>query len=160
LSDHKPSSEAASPGIDGRRRVALAVVLSGIFVTIMDNSIVNVAIPVIRSTLHASFGEAELTVASYALAFSAGMITGGRLGDIYGQRRVFMVAFAAFTLTSFICGVAPNIKVFIAGRLLQGASAATQAWRPSSLPHDSQKRLGTIISETEKDHRIPTEAGS
>jgi EmrB/QacA subfamily drug resistance transporter len=93
----------------------------------MDNSIVNVAIPVIRSTLHASFGEAELTVASYALAFSAGMITGGRLGDIYGQRRVFMVAFAAFTLTSFVCGVAPNIEVLIAARLLQGASAAMLA---------------------------------
>jgi MFS family permease len=123
LSDHEPSAEIASPGIDARRRVALAVVLSGIFVTVMDSSIVNVAIPVIRSTLHASFGEAELTVASYALAFSAGMITGGRLGDIYGQRRVFMGAFAAFTLTSFLCGVAPNIEVLIAGRL-QGASAA------------------------------------
>jgi MFS family permease len=124
LSDHEPSAEVASPGIDARRRVALAVVLSGIFVTVMDSSIVNVAIPVIRSTLHASFGEAELTVASYALAFSSGMITGGRLGDIYGQRRVFMVAFAAFTLTSFVCGIAPNIEVLIAGRLLQGASAA------------------------------------
>jgi EmrB/QacA subfamily drug resistance transporter len=124
LSDHEPSAEVASPGIGARRWVALAVVLSGIFVTVMDNSIVNIAIPSIRSTLHASFGEAELTVASYALAFSAGMITGGRLGDIYGQRRVFMVAFAAFTLTSFICGVAPNIEVLIIGRLLQGASAA------------------------------------
>jgi MFS family permease len=124
LSDHEPSAEVASPRIGARRWVALAVVLSGIFVTVMDNSIVNIAIPSIRSTLHASFGEAELTVASYALAFSAGMITGGRLGDIYGQRRVFMVAFAAFTLTSFICGVAPNIEVLIIGRLLQGASAA------------------------------------
>jgi MFS family permease len=124
LSDHEPSAEVASSGIGARGRLALAVVLSGIFVTVMDNSIVNIAIPSIRSTLHASFGEAELTVASYALAFSAGMITGGRLGDIYGQRRVFMVAFAAFTLTSFVCGVAPNIEVLIAGRLLQGASAA------------------------------------
>jgi predicted MFS family arabinose efflux permease len=113
LSDHEPSAEVASPGIGARRWVALAVVLSGIFVTVMDSSIVNVAIPIIRSTLHASFGEAELTVATYALAFSAGMITGGRLGDIYGQRRVFMVAFAAFTLTSFVCGVAPNIEVLI-----------------------------------------------
>jgi EmrB/QacA subfamily drug resistance transporter len=124
LSDHEPSAEGANSGIDARRWVALAVILSGIFVTIMDSSIVNVAIPTIRSTLHASFGEAELTVASYALAFSTGMITGGRLGDIYGQRRVFMMAFAAFTLTSFACGVAPNIEVLIAGRLLQGASAA------------------------------------
>jgi EmrB/QacA subfamily drug resistance transporter len=124
LSDHEPSAEVSSSAVDARRWVALAVILSGIFVTIMDSSIVNVAIPRIRSSLHASFGEAELTVASYALAFSAGMITGGRLGDIFGQRRVFMVAFAAFTLTSLLCGVAPNIEVLIAGRLLQGASAA------------------------------------
>jgi EmrB/QacA subfamily drug resistance transporter len=124
LNDREPSAEAASKGIDARRWVALAVILSGIFVTVMDSSIVNVAIPSIRSTLHASFGEAELTVASYALAFSAGMITGGRLGDIFGQRRVFMAAFAAFTLTSLLCGAAPNIEVLIVGRLLQGASAA------------------------------------
>jgi len=124
LSDHEPSTEVASPGVDARRWVAFAVILSGIFVTMMDSSIVNVAIPTIRSTLHASFGQAELTVATYALALSAGMITGGRLGDIWGQRRVFMVAFAAFTLTSFVCGVEPHIEVLIAGRLLQGASAA------------------------------------
>jgi len=121
---HEPSAVTVSLGLDARRWVALAVILSGIFVTIMDSAIVNVAIPNIRSTLHASFGEAELTVASYALAFSVGMITGGRLGDIYGQRSVFMVAFAAFTLTSFACAVAPNIEVLIVGRLLQGASAA------------------------------------
>ena len=118
MSDHEPSTEVASPGVDARRWVAFAVILSGIFVTIMDSSIVNVAIPTIRSTLHASFGQAELTVATYALALSAGMITGGRLGDIWGQRRVFMVAFASFTLTSFVCGIAPNIEVLIAGRLL------------------------------------------
>jgi len=124
LSDHEPRAEVANSSIDARRWVALAVILSGIFVTVMDSSIVNVAIPSIRSTLDASFGEAELTVASYALTFSAGMITGGRLGDIFGQRRVFMAAFAAFTLTSLLCGAAPNIEVLIVGRLLQGASAA------------------------------------
>jgi MFS family permease len=98
LSDHEPSAEVASAGIDARRRVALAVVLSGMFVTIMDSSIVNVAIPTIRSTLHASFGEAELTVASYALAFSAGMITGGRLGDIYGHAFTRLLHTSSFPL--------------------------------------------------------------
>src|SRR6202022_5174527 len=68
--------------------------------------------------------EGQPPVASVALAFSPGLIPGGRICEIYGQRRVFMVAFAAFTLTSFVCGVAPNVEVLIAGRLLQGASAA------------------------------------
>ena len=69
MSDHEPSEEVASLGIGARRWIALAVVLSGIFVTVMDNSIVNIAIPAIRGSLYASFGEAERSMASYALAF-------------------------------------------------------------------------------------------
>ena len=93
--------------LDRRRQAALIVMLTGIFVTIMDNSIVNVAIPSIRRTLGASFAEAELVVAGYAFTFAVGLITGGRLGDIFGQRRMFLVGFGAFTLTSALCGLAP-----------------------------------------------------
>src|SRR5205807_1372872 len=81
-----PCSRSHSAGLG--RHVALSVMLTGIFVTIMDNSIVNVAIPSIRSTLGASFGEAELVIAAYAFTFAIGLITGGRLGDIFGQRRM------------------------------------------------------------------------
>jgi len=109
---------------DGRRQVALLVMLTGIFVTIMDNSIVNVAIPSIRSTLGASFAEAELVVAGYAFTFAVGLITGGRLGDIFGQRRMFLVGFGAFTVTSALCGLAPWPAVLVTARLLQGMSAA------------------------------------
>jgi MFS family permease len=107
-----------------RRQVALAVMLTGIFVTIMDSSIVNVAIPSIRSTLGASFAEAELVIAGYAFTFAVGLITGGRLGDIFGQRRMFLVGFGAFTLTSTLCGLAPWPTVLLVARLLQGMSAA------------------------------------
>jgi MFS family permease len=110
--------------LDTRRQVALVVMLTGIFVTIMDTSIVNVAIPSIRSTLGASFAEAELVVAGYAFTFAVGLITGGRLGDIFGQRRMFLIGFAAFTLTSALCGLAPWPTVLVISRLLQGTSAA------------------------------------
>jgi EmrB/QacA subfamily drug resistance transporter len=98
--------------------------LAGIFVTVMDNSIVNVAIPSIRTTLGATFAEAELVVAGYTFIFAIGMITGGRLGDIFGQRRIFLAGFAAFTLTSALCGLAPGPVTLIVARLLQGASAS------------------------------------
>jgi EmrB/QacA subfamily drug resistance transporter len=105
-------------------RVALGVILAGIFVTVMDNSIVNVAIPSIRTTLGATFAEAELVVAGYTLTFATGLITGGRLGDIFGQRRMFLAGFAAFTLTSALCGLAPGPRTLIVARLLQGVSAS------------------------------------
>jgi hypothetical protein len=110
--------------LDPRRQVALVVMLTGIFVTIMDTSIVNVAIPSIRSTLGASFAEAELVVAGYAFTFAVGLITGGRLGDIFGQRRMFLIDFGAFTLASALCGLAPWPTVLVISRLLQGISAA------------------------------------
>jgi EmrB/QacA subfamily drug resistance transporter len=107
-----------------RNRIALGVMLTGIFVTVMDGSIVNVAIPSIRTTLGATFAEAELVMAGYIFVFAIGMITGGRLGDIFGHRRIFLVGVAAFTLTSALCGFAPDIHTLIVARLLQGVSAS------------------------------------
>jgi MFS family permease len=98
--------------------------LAGVFVTVMDGAIVNVAIPSIRTTLGATFAEAELVVAGYIFIFAIGMITGGRLGDIFGQRRIFLVGFAAFTLASALCGLAPSPLALIVARLLQGAAAS------------------------------------
>jgi EmrB/QacA subfamily drug resistance transporter len=104
--------------------IGLAVMLAGIFVTVMDGSIVNVAIPSIRITLGATLAEAELVIAGYIFIFAIGMITGGRLGDIFGQRRIFLVGFAAFTLASALCGLAPGPLTLIVARLLQGAAAS------------------------------------
>ena len=89
-----------------RNHIGLAVMFAGIFVTVMDGAIVNVAIPSIRTTLGATFAEAELVIVGYIFIFAIGMITGGRLGDIFGQRRIFLVGFAAFTVTSALCCLA------------------------------------------------------
>lgn len=103
---------------------ALAVVLAGTFVTLLDFFIVNVAVPEIAVDLSAGPSAVSLVVAGYGLTFAAGLITGGRLGDVYGHRRLFRVGLALFTLSSAACGLAPTVSVLVAARLAQGASAA------------------------------------
>ena len=102
----------------------LAVVLAGTFVTFLDFFIVNVALPSIHAELHAGPAALSLVVAGYGLTFAAGMITGGRLGDLYGRRRMFALGLALFTLTSAGCGLAPTAGVLVAARVLQGAAGA------------------------------------
>ncbi len=107
-----------------RRRLSLAVMLSGTFMTIMDVFIVNVAIPSIRRDLTASFAQVELIVAGYGLTYAVMLITAGRLGDIFGRRRMFMIGLASFTAASALCGLAPTSGLLVAARLLQGLAAA------------------------------------
>jgi EmrB/QacA subfamily drug resistance transporter len=107
-----------------RRWLGLVVMLSGTFMTIMDVMIANVAIPSIRRDLGASFAEAQFVLAGYGLVYALGLITGGRLGDIYGRRLLLMIGLAAFTLTSALCGLAPSPAALILARLAQGAAAA------------------------------------
>jgi EmrB/QacA subfamily drug resistance transporter len=107
-----------------RTRLCLAVVLTGAFVAMLDTFIVNVAVPSIRQELPASYSDAELVVAGYTLTYAIGQITGGRLGDAYGRRRVFTLGLGAFTLASALCALAPNAAVLIIGRLSQGLGAA------------------------------------
>lgn len=116
--------DAGPQRIDTRAGLGLAVVLTGAFVAMLDTFIVNVAVPSIRADLHAGYGDGELVIAGYTLTYAVGQITGSRLGDAYGRRRVFTIGLAAFTLASAICALAPNPAVLITGRLLQGAGAA------------------------------------
>jgi EmrB/QacA subfamily drug resistance transporter len=102
----------------------LAVVLVGTFVTFLDFFIVNVALPSIQTDLHAGHAAISFVVAGYGLTFAAGMISGGRLGDIHGRRRMFAIGLALFTVTSAICGVAPTAGILVAARMLQGAAGA------------------------------------
>ena len=122
------STLTASPPVVARPAATswapLFVVLTGTFVTFLDFFIVNVALPAIHTDLHAGSAAVSLVVAGYGLTFAVGMITGGRLGDIYGRRRIFALGLALFTLTSAGCGLAPGAGVLVAARMLQGASGA------------------------------------
>src|SRR5262249_43952591 len=104
--------------------LGLAVLLSGTFMTVMDVFIVNVAIPSIRADLGASYAAVELIVAGYGLAYAILLITGGRLGDVYGRRRMFVAGLLAFTMASALCGLAPDATALVATRILQGLAAA------------------------------------
>ncbi|GAA2267483.1 MULTISPECIES: MFS transporter [Kitasatospora] len=111
-------------GSAGRRWLALPVILVGTFMTILDFFIVNVAIPSAQSDLHASGAQIQLVVAGYGVAYAAGLITGGRLGDLYGRRRLFVIGLTLFTLASAGCGLATSANLLILARMAQGVAAA------------------------------------
>ena len=114
-----------APGsADPRRWVALAVVLIAGFMQLVDISIVNVAIPSIQRDLDATYADIQWVLAGYQLAFAVMLITGGRLGDIYGRKRLFMIGMAGFTLASALCGLAQTPDMLIASRILQGLFGA------------------------------------
>src|SRR5919204_5416902 len=102
----------------------LAVLLTPLFMTQADATIVNVANPSIHATLHASGAELELVVGGYLLAYAVWLITGARLGEARGQRRMFLAGLTAFTLASLACGLAPGPLVLVVARILQGTGAA------------------------------------
>ena len=110
--------------VDPRRWVALVVVLLAAFMDIVDTSIVLVAIPSIREDLGASYTAIQWTVAGYTLAFALGLITGGRLGDIFGRKRMFLLGVAGFTVASALAGLATTPAMLVGARVLQGAMAA------------------------------------
>jgi EmrB/QacA subfamily drug resistance transporter len=103
------------------------VLLTGTFISVLDFFIVNVAVPSIQRDLHTSPAGIEWVVAGFALAYGSGLIIGGRLGDIFGRRRMFVTGLTLFILSSALCGAAPDTAFLIIGRLVQGASAALLA---------------------------------
>ncbi|MGN8057633.1 MFS transporter [Pedobacter sp. 22163] len=116
---------------DPRRWLALAVLLTGTLLPPLDFFIVNVALPAIRTNLHATPGDSQLVISVYAAAYAVTLILGGRLGDIYGRKKVFIVGMLGFGAASALCGLAQSPAVLIAGRLIQGVTAAVMA--PQSL---------------------------
>ncbi len=109
---------------DPRRWKALAVVLVGQLVILVDATIVNVAVPSIESGLHASYSSVEWVISGYALSYGLLLVTGGRLGDLYGRRRLFLLGVAGFVAASAACGLATSPAELIAFRVAQGAMAA------------------------------------
>ena len=104
--------------------LTMAVLMAGTFVFVLDFFIVNVAIPSTQAELGATDSQIQLVVATYAIAIASLLILGGRFGDLFGRRRVFMVGLALFTASSALCGAAPGINALLVGRVLQGIGAA------------------------------------
>ena len=117
------ASGAAGPGADPRRWRALGVCLVVGFMTLLDVSIVNVALPSISRGLGASSADLSWVVSGYALTFGLVLVPAGRIGDARGRRTVFMAGLAAFTLASAACGLAPTPMLLVIARLVQGAAA-------------------------------------
>jgi EmrB/QacA subfamily drug resistance transporter len=112
------------PPTVGRPRSALPVLLCAVFMIVLDFFAVNVALPSIQARLHASSSAIEWVVAGYGLTFAVMIITGGRLGDLLGRRRVFSVGLGLFTVASALCGLAPNPSLLVIARLVQGLGGA------------------------------------
>src|ERR1043165_7613119 len=102
----------------------LVAVSIGLSMIMLDNTIVNVALPTIQRSLDLKISELEWIVTGYALTFGALMLTGGKLADLLGRRLVFVVGLVIFTLSSLACGLAGGATVLIAARVVQGLGAA------------------------------------
>jgi EmrB/QacA subfamily drug resistance transporter len=109
---------------DPRRWLALVVLLAGAFLPAFDFFVVNVALPSLQSELGARPAQLQFVVAGYALGFAVLLVTGGRLGDLFGRKRLFMLGMAGFTIASAACGLAPTPNILIVSRVLQGLTAA------------------------------------
>src|SRR3982750_143863 len=118
---HVPQSKADA---DPRRWLALAVLLIASFMNLIDVTIVNVAIPSMQANLGANASQIEWVIAAYVLAFALGLLPFGRLGDIVGRTKMFLIGVAAFTVASAACGLAPSIEWLIAFRVIQGLAGA------------------------------------
>src|SRR5262249_48248463 len=120
----KPRDTPETNSHAGSRGVALAVLLVGTFMTALDASIANVAGPEIDTDLGITGTSLVLALSGYTLSYAMRLITGARLGDDYGHRRLFLLGLAGFTAASLACGEAPSGAFLIVARVIQGAACA------------------------------------
>jgi EmrB/QacA subfamily drug resistance transporter len=109
---------------ENRKWWTLFAVAFGLFMIMLDNTVVNVALPTIQRDLHLSISQLEWIVIAYALTFASLLITGGKLADLYGRRRLFVLGLIVFSLSSLACGLAPSAGFLIGARTVQGVGAA------------------------------------
>ncbi|SES18836.1 MFS transporter [Actinokineospora terrae] len=121
---------------DPRRWRALAVTQAAGFMSLLDVSIVNVALPSMQADLGAGAGGIQWVVSGYALTFGLSLVAGGRLGDALGRRRMFLVALSVFVLTSALAGAAPNLTWLVLARLAQGLAGGLLTPQNSGLIQD------------------------
>ena len=124
--NQQPQAHADS-GIDTRRWVALVVLCAGFLMIILDQTIVNVALPSIQNDLHFSQSNLAWVVNAYLIAFGGLLLLVGRLGDLIGRRRIFLAGLTVFTSASFVCGLADSQALLIAARFVQGIGGAMTA---------------------------------
>jgi EmrB/QacA subfamily drug resistance transporter len=109
---------------ENRKWWTLGAVAFGLFMIMLDNTVVFVALASIQSDLHISTSELEWVVNGYALTFAVLMLTGGKLADLFGRRRIFIVGLTIFTASSLACGLATGASFLIGARIVQGVGAA------------------------------------
>jgi len=112
-----------APGPAGHGWEAVSIVLVGAFMALLDTTIVNVALPSIRTGLHASSAGLEWIVSGYALAYGLALVPGGRAGDRFGHKRLFLIGLTIFTLASVGCGISRTQGQIVAARIVQGLGA-------------------------------------
>src|SRR5262249_40069360 len=107
-----------------RRWLALVVIVAAQFMVVLDIAIVNVALPSIKGDLHFAQENLQWVVSAYAILFGGVLLLGGRLADVFGRRRVFMVGLAVFSISSLLCGLSWSEGSLIGFRALQGLGGA------------------------------------
>ena len=134
---------------DNRRWWTLAAMCFALFMVMLDNTVVNVALPSIQRDLHTSVAGLEWTVNAYMLAFGVLLVTGGRLGDIFGRRRIFLIGVVVFAASSLFIGFSQSSAWLIGGRAIQGIGAALMMPATLSIitntfpPHERGQAIGT-----------------
>ena len=134
---------------DNRRWWTLGAMCFALFMIMLDNTVVNVALPAIQKDLHSSISGLEWTVNAYTLSFAVLLVTGGRLGDIFGRRRMFLFGVIVFGLSSAFIGLSQSEAWLVAGRAAQGVGAAfmmpaTLSIITNAFPaHERGKAIGT-----------------
>src|SRR5690349_22582661 len=109
---------------DPRRWQALTLVCVAFFMTVLDVSIVNVALPSIKTALNVAEKDLQWVITAYTITFGGFLLLGGRAGDLLGRRRMFMIGIGLFAVASLACGLSNSIGVLIASRAVQGLGAA------------------------------------
>lgn len=121
---HATGDRGTAPAPRRAAAVALTAILLAAFIGQFDASVIVLAVPALRDELGATHGQAQFVLAGYTAAYAAGLVTGGRLGDLLGRRRVFQLGVTAFTLLSLTCALSPGPGALIAARTGQGLAAA------------------------------------
>jgi EmrB/QacA subfamily drug resistance transporter len=115
------------------RTIALIIVAFAFVMDLLDTTIVNIAIPTIQTNLTASYSSIQWIVAGYSLTFALLLVTGGRMGDVFGYKKLFLIGVAGFTVASLLNGVSVNAGMLITSRLIQGCFSALMVPQVMSL---------------------------